>query len=280
RLMNEKISPVILTRRIEKREPKDNSLIHEIPLKLEVYKTRTIEMKKKYSLKTLFFKFTQKFLYIYTYIHWIPYGYLFGRKILEKRKNIKFIFATGPPYYSHMIGYLLKKTFKIPLIVEYRDPWTHNPYGYRKDFNHFINSKIERRILNLADMIIVISKPLKTFLKQFFPVVKKKKISIVENGLNIIDHKILKIKKKEVITFTFIGRLYGRRNIKPLLLMISNLKKNGFFKNIKFLFKIYGQYNHTYLNRLTNQLNISDLVYFGEFLPRARIYEEIINCDL
>ena len=120
RLVKGNFQPIILTRRIEKREPKDHSLTEEIPKNLEVYKTSIIELKKKYSLRTLFFKLIENFFYIYTYVHWVPFGYLIGRKLLEKRKDINFILSTGPPYYSHMIGYLLKKKIKDTLIIEYR----------------------------------------------------------------------------------------------------------------------------------------------------------------
>src|SRR3546814_7951690 len=38
------------------------------------------------------------------------------------------IFATAPPFTALLIGYLLAKRARIPLIVEFRDRWSDDPY--------------------------------------------------------------------------------------------------------------------------------------------------------
>ncbi len=83
RLFKKDKYPLILTRKVIKREPKDYSLVKLIPRGLEIYKTPVIELKKRYSLKTLFFKITAKIFNIHYFIHWIPFAYLTGRKLLK-----------------------------------------------------------------------------------------------------------------------------------------------------------------------------------------------------
>ena len=277
RLIKENIKPLILTRRDVVKEAKDYDLIKEIPHNLEVLKTRVIELKKRYSLRTFFFKISLKIFNTYFFIHWIPFGYLVGKRILKERKNIKFIYSTGPPNYSHIIAYLLKKKFKLPLIVEYRDPWSFNPYGSSKKLNLFQKTvlKIERKVLNSATILITVSEALKLFLIEKFPDIKSKPIFIIENGLNLEEIANYENKNKDKIIFTFIGKLYGRRNIEPLLQIISDLKRQGIFKNIEFLLKIFGKYSYNSLTRIIKKLDIQDLVYLGEFLTRKQIYEEI-----
>ena len=282
RLVQNKIYPIILTRRIERRESKDYNLIKKIPKNLKIFRTPIIELKRKYSIITLFFKITQKIFYIYTYIHWVPFGYLNGKYILKNNKNIKFIFATGPPYYSHMIGYLLKKKFNIPLILEYRDPWNFNPYIIKSKRNLYekVSLRIEKRLLNSADMIFSISEPLKQFLFEHYNEVSKKTIYVIANGLDLKENINDTEKKDDKIVFTFIGKLYGQRDITPLLKIISALKKKGYFENFDFLLKIFGTYQKEFLKKIIEELKIQNMVYLGDFLNRDRIFEEINKCYL
>lgn len=283
RLFKKDKYPLILTRKVIKREPKDYSLIKMIPRGLEIYKTPVIELKKRYSLKTLFFKITAKILNIHYFIHWIPFAYLTGKKLLKIRKDIKFIYSTGPPFYSHIIAYLLKKKFNLPLIIEYRDPWNFSPYNpssKRNFLNNLVYSKLEKRTINSADIIITVSDPLILFLKSIFPEIKDKPIYSIPNGLNLIPlSKPIKNHKDEII-LTFIGQLYGKRNIFPLLIILSILKNNGFFKERKFLLKIFGNYDKNLIKKKLKEFQIQDYVFLGEFLTRGRIFEEINKCNL
>ncbi|MFX1320925.1 MAG: glycosyltransferase [Promethearchaeota archaeon] len=283
RLSKESKRPLILTRRVQKRQPKDYSLLKLIPKEIEIYKTPIIELKKRYSLKTLFFKIMAKILNIYYFIHWIPFGYFTGKKLLKIKKDIKFIYSTGPIFYSHIIAYLLKKKFNIPLIIEYRDPWNFSPYGTSSKINflnNLIYSKIEKRTINSADIIITVSDPLILFLKRVFPHIKDKPIYSIPNGLNLKPiSKPIKSNKEKII-FTFIGQLYGKRNIFPLLIILSILKNNDFFKERKFLLKIYGNYDKNLIKKKLKEFQIQDYVFLGEFLTRERIFEEINKCNL
>ena len=65
RLFEQNVNPLILTRRAVIKEAKDYDLIKEIPQDLEVIKTRVIEVKKKFGLRTLFFKITSKIFNVY-----------------------------------------------------------------------------------------------------------------------------------------------------------------------------------------------------------------------
>ena len=59
-----------------------------------------------------------------------------GLKVIQKHK-IDFIFSTGQPWTSLIIGYALKLITGKKLIVDFRDPWVGNPYIEK--------GKIERR---------------------------------------------------------------------------------------------------------------------------------------
>ena len=185
-------------------------------------------------------------------------------------------------YILYIIAYFLKKKFNIPLFIEYRDPWNFTPYSpfKKRNLTHIINLKIENKILRSADVIVVISSALKSFLIEKFPVIKYKPIYSIENGLNLKKFPLSTEIKDNRIIFTFIGTLYGKRDIIPLLNLFSVLKKEGIFENLKFTLKIFGKYDKESLNRINNNLNIQDLVFLGEYLTRSQIFEEIKGCTL
>ncbi|MFX1258128.1 MAG: glycosyltransferase [Promethearchaeota archaeon] len=277
RLIENNIFPIILTRKKLKNEMIHSSFIKRIPRSLNIVRAHVLN----FSTKTFRQIFTPIFRFDY-YFDWLPFAYKKGKKILRKDKNIEFIFATGPPFSTFIIAYYLKKKFKIPLIVEYRDPWSYYPYIKKNEqkINKKVDLRYEKKILKSADVIITVCSELNLFLINKFPFIKNKPIYEIANGLNLkeIVETPLKRKSNEVI-FTFTGKLYGIRTIVPLLKIISDLKKEGYFKDFKFTLKIFGSYREN-LPFIIKELEIQDLIYLGSFIQRLRVFEELSKCDL
>ncbi|MHA1250528.1 MAG: hypothetical protein ACTSRP_11110 [Candidatus Helarchaeota archaeon] len=277
RLIKYNFLPIIVTQNLKKEKINDFLIESKILNKLPVITTNYFNIKIKY------IKILQDFIFkIDFYFRWIPFAYFKLRKILEIYKNqIKFIYASGPSFETHIIGYLLKKKFKIPLILEYNDPWSFNPYNkdIEPPLNRLINYLLEIKILKSTDIIISLSTEFNHFLKKHFPFVKNKKFLIVDNGINFHLSQNKK-KKKEKITFTFIGTLYGKRKITPFLNLISVLKFTGFLDNEMLEINIFGKYPKKRLNFILKKLKIDDMVNLNGFLNREEIYKNLIECDL
>ncbi|MFX1256856.1 MAG: hypothetical protein ACFFAN_03275 [Promethearchaeota archaeon] len=243
-------------------------MVDQIPSKLNIYRIEVFKCPKN--------------IYLNRYLHWIPRGYLKGKKIIKRNKDIKFIFATYPSFPTLVIGYLLKMKFKIPLIVEYRDPWNFNPY-YKKEKRapiELFNLFQEILILKSVDIIFTVSSALKSFLLSNFPQLKNKPIIVLESGLKLIKNANYNNVNPNKIEFTFTGTLYRKRTVFPFLKIISDLNREGFFKEIDFLFKIYGKYNEKLIMSHIKKLNIGNLIYLGGFISRKEVYREIFNSNL
>ena len=278
RIIKKNIFPIILAKGLIRYQNFNYSLINEIPASLQIYRTSFIKFKNKVILKFLDFTIKLDF-----YLEWIPFGYLKAKRILRKDKNIKFIYSSGPPFYIHILGYLLKRKFNVPLVLEYRDPWSFNPYD--KKFERWLSKKInlvlERKILRSANLVITISPALTLFLKKKFPFIKNQLIVSIPNGLNLfnlVDN--LKNKNNQEIVFTFAGTIYRKRSIVPLFEIISHLKKENFFEDFKFLIKIFGNFNKKKLESLIRILKIEDLILLGDFIPRSRALIEISKSNM
>ncbi len=272
RLLKKEIEPIILTKRVKSSKFIDNTLIKEIPSSLRIIKSYSFEIHNKILLKILDSIFRIDF-----YLSWVPFAYLKAKKILKKETDIKFIYIAGPPFYNHIIGILLKKKFDIPLVLEYRDPWLYNPYLGKRDrwLNQKLDGIIERISLKYPDMIITVSSALTRFLKNCFPFIKNKAIHSIPNGLRIYEIYQDSVQNNSRIFFIFAGSLYRKRNIIPLLKLISQLKVDGVLRSNNFLFKIYGYYDYKELNSIINELRIKDLIFLGQNLPKSQILQEI-----
>jgi len=277
RLVKQNIFPIILTQKIKKNSSLNYSFMNSIPESLDIYRSYLFESKNRYRFFLIFNFFRLAF-----YLGCIPLFFLKIKRILRKNKTVKFIYASGPSFYTFIIGYLLKKKYLLPLVVEYRDPWSFNPYSeeHVQKLIKRIDSSIEKRILSFADIIITVSPALKSFLQKNFPIISKKSIFSIASGLNINKLKNYSRKNPQEIIFTFTGTLYYKRNIEPLLKIISELKQEMFFKDINFTLKIYGTTLGIDLHKLVKKYNLKDLVLIGGLIPRTKALEEIKKSDL
>lgn len=241
---------------------------------INTYKTFNIALLSKYRINIRNYVINLDY-------HWIIFAYNKAKKILKKDPEIKFIYCSGTPFYTHIIGFLLKRKFKnLKLILEYRDPWSFNPYHFQNKplILKKLNLKLERTTLNAADSIITISTALKKFIESKFSVHSKDIISI-PNGFDLIKNHPKSLESSKIV-FTFTGSLYSKRDIMPLFNIISSLKREGFFENVDVLFKIFGNYNRKKLSFKLKELKISELVFLGDYLSREDLLKEINNCTL
>ncbi|MFX1355714.1 MAG: glycosyltransferase [Promethearchaeota archaeon] len=218
------------------------------------------------------------------FFHWIPLAFLTCRKLI-KRNNIRLIYASAPPFFTLLLGFLLKKIYKIPLIIEYRDPWSYNPYleETAKTFIDKTYLKIEKKILKSADSIICISDGMKQFLIEKFPdQLKNKDLKVIPHGVNFEEISQIALKKKleNEIIITFTGNLYGLRNLKPLIKIISSSKKFGKLDGISLKIKIFGRYDSGYLENLIKKYDVIEYFNLQGFVPRDMCFEEVYNSSL
>lgn len=271
RLLDKNIIPIILTQKLKKKYDKD------LPSKIKIFYSFSLEFKNRILLYLI-----DKFFRSDFYFGSIPFAYFKSKSIFKKYKNLKFIYTSGPKFYTHILGYILKKKYKIPLIIEYRDPWSFNPYygDSKLWWINKINTYLENKIIRNADIIITVSPQLTNFLKNHFPLINNKKICSIPNGLNLNKIRTTLIRDTHTLSFIYAGTLYGKRNILPLLKILSELKKENLFKNLKFTLKIYGKYPKKDIKLIIKRFNITDIVYLGDLISRTQTFEEIYRSDL
>lgn len=99
-------------------------------------------------------------IFIDYYILWLPSALFKGIKIVKK-ESIDVIYSTVPEFTSHILAFCLKILTKKPWVADYRDIWTGGLFRPRWIFPAIVGEKIEKLILSQADVITVISEPMR-----------------------------------------------------------------------------------------------------------------------
>ena len=190
------------------RPVRDESLLHEIPESVNVHRVFSLEptcLQKKIEETcadaTLLRLFLMGMLKIYSVlfyrialvdwsIGWVPFAVRKGTEII-RREGIDVIYALSPPATPFLAGCLLKRKFGLPLIIDYSDPWTTDPFypegeGFQR-LNRPVCRVLESRCLKAADRIAYCKKKTYATLVEQFKGMDPGKFVFIPNGYDPAD---------------------------------------------------------------------------------------------
>jgi glycosyltransferase involved in cell wall biosynthesis len=162
-----------------------------------------------------------------------------GREIIQK-ENISAIWSSLGPPITGIIGAELKKQTQIPLLIDYRDPWTLNPYRNYTGDNLENNIRNELDMLSVTDTVITTSNYIKELIEnnKYY---RSNNIHVITNGY---DEELQWINKNNTninlddrkINITYTGSFYRDRQpysfLDGLKLFLS--EKPEYSNNISF----------------------------------------------
>ena len=157
-------------------------------------------------------------------VGWLPAARRGGLRLIDEWRPDA-VFATAPPFTALLIGYLLSKATGVPLIVEYRDRWSDDPYypppWWRRQLERWLEAKITRH----AVAITTVSEPwAETYRARY-----GKPVSVIYNGYDPEDSPVGSGKneaggwpERGILRIVHTGGIYrGRRDPSPLFEAIS-----------------------------------------------------------
>ena len=249
-------NPIVVTTKSKTRDNKDR-LYNEIRNKCKIYRLPQFDIRIVYhKVKYLFSKFnalsilkkekieeinkesqipiSSNFLIPDHHVVWAFFAFIKSFLICVFRK-IDLIYITSPSQSGLIVGLCLKKILKIPVIVDYRDPWTTNSFHIKRMFSvlNRIENKLEFLVLNNADKIIVINDYFIESIFKEFPTIDRNKFEVVPNGFDMDDFKGVKPIVTKKYNIVHAGNFYLGRSPLPFLKSFAILIKNNqeFFNN-------------------------------------------------
>ena len=152
-------------------------------------------------------------------VYWVKPSVKYLKKYIREY-NIDTIVTSGPPHSLHLIGMELKQDLNVKWFADFRDPWT--TIGYHKElklssFADKKHKKLEKKVLNLADTIIVTSKTTKIE----FSKLTSKPIEVITNGYDV--ENVAKQVLDSKFSLAHIGSFLSDRNPKILWESLNEL---------------------------------------------------------
>jgi glycosyltransferase involved in cell wall biosynthesis len=157
-------------------------------------------------------------------VGWLPAARRQARELLNDwRPDV--IFASAPPFTALLIGYLLSKATGIPLVIEYRDRWSDDPYypppWWRRQMERWMEGKITHR----AAAITTVSEPWAEAYRTRYG----KPVAVIYNGYDPTDQPSdIALSEpggwpdRNILRITHTGGIYrGRRDPSPLFAAIG-----------------------------------------------------------
>ena len=215
--------------------------------------------------ETLFIRFSRWFRYNLVIpdgrISWYYSSYKKAKKIINEQ-NIDLIFSSSPPHSIHLVSKKLAKSFDIPWISDFRDPWTDRFYYYENPRNFFISYidlLLEKSVLKNSDYIISASPGFLKLLTVRYPL--EGKSSIIFNGFDPEDFiNISKYNEQynQNIKIGHIGSLSKSQNPKGLINSLQIFNNNA--SKVKATFECIGSV-HSDIDTYAKEKNLNN--YFG-----------------
>lgn len=197
---------------------------NEINSKLSAFGTIKIPAEKT---RKFFNRINQFFNIPDNKVSWTKKALIEARKLLSE-EQYDLIFVTAPPFSAFQLGAKLKKEFKIPLAIDYRDLW----YGYQfskyfTPYHSYKHKKMEYRVLKDADKIFVTNRRIKETQIETYKFLDSNDVVIIPHGYDPPDFEAAPIikKKNSKMILTYTGSFYEFITPKYLLKAFALLKK-------------------------------------------------------
>ena len=89
---------------------------------------------------------------------WLPFAVQGGAQLLAGWRP-DLIFASGPPFTTLLAGQELSKRSGVPLVLEFRDRWSEDPYAPPFFWRRWRNRAAENSLIGQAAALVTVSQP-------------------------------------------------------------------------------------------------------------------------
>jgi hypothetical protein len=267
-LLNEAVESGIIIERTGKKKLDTGQIVTRVP------KERFRRLKSKIG---------QFFFIPDTKIFWKKKALKKIDKLWKKYEGFDLVYATAPPYTDFLIGQEVKKKYKIPLVIDYRDAWVDSKVlnFYPTPFHKQRNMKLERKVIKDANVVITTNRRVKELIISRYGNIAYNDIKIFPHGYDSEDFENASAKKLPLtnkMRITYSGSFYTRdpkfyfKAIKNFLTRHPELKDK-----VEFCF--LGLFTKEHLN-IAKNLNLQDSLNLPGYLNHFECVKYILASDV
>jgi glycosyltransferase involved in cell wall biosynthesis len=202
-------------------------------------------------------------------------------ELLEKSR-FDILFATAPPFTDFLIGVDLLKKYKIPLILDYRDPWLEYPVKYYPTLYHkWKNYTLEKLALQRSSKVIVTNRRVKELILKQYEFLSYDDVVIIPQGYDPQDFDSLPAaphSNNGKFTITHTGVFNGDRSPKYFFEALKKLFTDSPELKDRIEARIVGSFQGSYIN-LIHEMGLDSNIILTGYLSHKESILELRSAD-
>jgi glycosyltransferase involved in cell wall biosynthesis len=221
-----------------------------------------------------------------THVWWMVPALRKGREVVRSHRP-RVLFSTSPPHSTHLIACLLKRLTGLPLVIDFRDPWTRGLLAFEQSgrLRKMIERRLERFCIRTADRV-VLNTPLQAEeFQRYYHREPSDKFLFIPNGFD--PELVSRIKRLsgapdeadvgQAIRLCHAGSVYAKRDLRPILVAMRQLIDAG--QHIV-LQQIGPVNNLAETLEEVERLRLADVVEFIPYLSQTETLERVATCTI
>jgi len=151
---------------------------------------------------------------------WAREAIAVGRAVLDTGGHT-LILTSGPPHVAHVAGRRLSTRYRLPLVIDFRDPWSQKrriAEDYACPLWFLMAGRMERRAVHRAALVVANTPPLGEALHRRYP---GRDIVTVMNGFD--NEPLPPAASSERFVIAYAGAIYLDRDPRPLFAAVAQV---------------------------------------------------------
>jgi glycosyltransferase involved in cell wall biosynthesis len=202
---------------------------------------------------------------------------------LLQREKFDLLFATAPPYTDFLVGHALKSRHRLPLVLDYRDPWLDNPnHLYLTPLHRWLHRRLERKVLRASDKVITINRRVKEVLLIRYPFLRYQDVEIIPQGFDPNDFDLNGEStpvRPEKMRITYSGTFIERQTPKFFLRALAKVLSEQPTLRGKIEALFVGQFRDENLKHV-KKLGLQDVVNVVGYVEHALCVKYLASSDV
>lgn len=188
---------------------------------------------------------------------------------LVRRLRPQVIYASGGPWTTFLVARDLSRWTGVPLVLDYRDPWTNNPAVIRTgSLFEGLAQRLEASVVRRAQAIVANTDVLKETLVQAYGEALGRRTVVIHNSFDARDYESPAPPQEGVFTLSYVGALYDAHSPEPFLRGVAALVERSPQMRGRFRVRLVGPGAPRVASRV-QELGIADVVQVQEPVPHA-----------
>lgn len=140
------------------------------------------------------------------------------------RDDFDAICTFGNPMSVHLAGAILKRSWGLPWVAHFSDPWVDNPYAQHDPLSLWINEKLESSTIESCDAAVFTTDETRSLVLGKYRSNLRTKASVIPHAFDEDLYPRERV-QNEKLTLRSVGNFYGPRTPRVLLEAISKLER-------------------------------------------------------